>query len=73
MSLGRMEAKTPVMRDALFTVVHHNSNSPVLNQAVHVHLGRRLRMLYDAVAEPLPADMQDLLAQIDAKLSNVGK
>ncbi len=73
MSLGRMEAKTPIVKESLFTI-HQNSNEPVLNETVRAQIGRRLRSLFESLgSEPLPSRMQDLLVQIDRSLRERSK
>ncbi len=66
MSLSRMEAKQPVVRESVFPI-HHPQSEPALNAVVQAQLGRRLRVLFAGEAEPAPDRFQELLAQIDAQ------
>ena len=41
---------------------------PVLDRQVQVHIGRKLKAVYDEVAaEPLPQDILDLLAKLEGR------
>ena len=70
MSLSRMEAKQPVSRESVFQIQHQQPSDPSLNPVIQAQIGRRLRVLFDGEAEPVPDRFQELLAQIDAQFSN---
>lgn len=41
---------------------------PVLDRQVQVHIGRKLKAVYDEVAaEPLPKEILDLLAKLEGR------
>jgi hypothetical protein len=43
---------------------------PVLDRQVQVHIGRKLKAVYDEVAaEPLPKEILDLLAKLEGRSS----
>lgn len=69
MSLSRMEAKQPVASESVFTM-HHTPSEPALNTVVQAQIGRRLRVLFDGEAEPVPDRFKELLAQIDAQIGS---
>ena len=67
MSLSRMEAKQPVVSESVFPIHHQQQRDPALNAVVQAQIGRRLRVLFEGEAEPVPDRFNELLAQIDAK------
>lgn len=73
MSFSRMEAKNPVVRESVFAIHHPQPQEPSLNAAVQAQLGRRLRVLFDGEAEPVPDRFNELLAQIDARFKAEGE
>ncbi len=45
-----------------------SGTKPVLDRQVQVHIGRKLKAVYDEVAaEPLPQDILDLLAKLEGR------
>ncbi len=68
MSLGRMEAKYPVIRESLFSLHQNYSNEPALSAAIRAQIGRRLRHLFDGITDPLPEKLQHALLQLESKL-----
>ena len=70
MSLSRMEAKQPVVRESVFPIQHQQPSEPVLNSAVQAQIGLRLRVLFDGQTDPVPDRFQELLSQIDQKLGS---
>jgi len=46
----------------------NKSGKPVLDRQVQVHIGRKLKAVYDEVAaEPLPKEILDLLAKLEGR------
>jgi hypothetical protein len=54
----------------VFPIHHPQQHEPALNSVVQAQIGRRLRVLFDDAAEPVPDRFQELLAQIDQKFSS---
>ncbi|MDB5640686.1 MAG: Anti-sigma factor NepR [Hyphomicrobiales bacterium] len=73
MSLSRMEAKQPTVRESVFPIHHPHPGEPALNSAVQAQIGRRLRVMFDGEAEPVPDRFQELLAQIEKTLGPAGE
>jgi hypothetical protein len=73
MSLSRMEAKQPVVRESVFPIHHQQQHEPALNTVVQAQIGRRLRVLFDGDVEPVPDRFQELLAQIDKQFPTTGE
>lgn len=48
--------------------MHQSKPEPVLNDKVQAQLGRRLRVMFDGDAEPVPDRFLELLTQIDTQL-----
>ena len=45
-----------------------SGTKPVLDRQVQVHIGRKLKAVYDEVAaEPLPKEILDLLAKLESR------
>ncbi len=45
-----------------------SGTKPVLDRQVQVHIGRKLKAVYDEIAaEPLPKDILDLLAKLEGR------
>lgn len=45
-----------------------SGTKPVLDRQVQVHIGRKLKAVYDEVAaEPLPKEIMDLLAKLEGR------
>ncbi len=72
MSLSRMEAKPPIVRDTMFPIHAPQTGEPTLNPVAQAQIGRRLRVIFDGPAAPVPARFQDLLAQIEQALDPAG-
>lgn len=53
--------------------MYAQTQEPVLNGAVQNQLGRRLRVLFDGQTTPPPDRFQELLAELDRKLSRPGE
>lgn len=45
-----------------------SGTKPVLDRQVQVHIGRKLKAVYDEIAaEPLPKEILDLLAKLEGR------
>lgn len=53
--------------------MYAQSQEPILNGTVQNQLGRRLRVLFDGQSSPPPDRFQELLAELDRKLSHPGE
>lgn len=73
MSISRMEAKNPVVRQSVFPLHQGDPQEPALNATVRAQIGRRLRVLFDGEVEPAPDRFGELLAQLDARLNGEGE
>jgi hypothetical protein len=67
-----MEAKPPIVKDTMFPIHHHQPGEPALNPVARAQIGRRLRVIFDGQAAPVPERVQDLLAQIEQALGPAG-
>lgn len=70
MSCNRMEAKNPAVTEPFFHIHQSQGTEPVLSRAVQAQIGRRLRVLFEDEAQPVPDEFQELLSQIDARLGS---
>lgn len=72
MSLGRKEAKYPLIRGWLFSIQENDPKDLTLNASVRAQIGHYLRHLFDEIPSPLPEPFQLALLRLEDKLRSEG-